>query len=69
MFKENGRTSIENQFKVVSFYPSFFSSEEAIQIGVPISMDEIKNVLITFSKDKIPGPGGWPVELFSIFFI
>ena len=33
-----------------------------------VSVDEIKNVLKLFQRDKSPGPDGWTVEFFSYFF-
>jgi hypothetical protein len=34
----------------------------------PVSIDELKDVLHSFKKDKSPGPDGWTMEFFTIFF-
>jgi len=33
-----------------------------------VSINELKEVLFSFKKDKSPGPDGWTVEFFTVFF-
>ena len=33
-----------------------------------ICEEELKESLHNFQKDKIPGPGGWPIEFFLAFY-
>jgi hypothetical protein len=41
--------------------------EEAITLFEPITVDEIKDVLAMFKRDKSPGLDGWTVEFFTTF--
>jgi hypothetical protein len=34
----------------------------------PVTLEELKDVLFLFKKDKSPGPDGWTVEFFTYFF-
>jgi len=34
----------------------------------PVSIEELKDVLHSFKKDKSPSPDRWTVEFFTIFF-
>ena len=54
--------------KVLEHYPAFFSREEGIQIGNHISLEELKNVLSSFERDKISDLDSWTAELFIIVF-
>ena len=42
--------------------------EEARSIGRPVTIQEMKETLIQFEKDKIPSPDGWTTEFFVGFF-
>ena len=59
---------ILNQLKVIEEVPHFFYDEDSDVAGRTISLNELKEVLRSFQKDKSPGPNGWTHELFSFFF-
>ena len=59
LFRDQGRAQISKQMKVLEHYPAFFSREEGIQIGNHISLEELKNVLSSFARDKMLGPDSW----------
>ena len=60
-FKDPRKALLGNQMKVIVHIPSFFTKEEGLQIGKAISLEEIKHVLSSSAKDKIPSPNGWIV--------
>lgn len=68
LFKDDGRTSIVDQLKVINLFPSFVQDQEKERFILPISLSEVEVVLRAFKKDKSPGPDGWPVEFFLTFF-
>lgn len=37
-------------------------------MGETISLEEIKEVLRSFPKDKSRGPDGWTIEFYLVFF-
>ena len=59
LFRDHGRSQIGNQMKVLEKYPTYFSREEGLQIGNPITLEELKHALCSFERDKIFGPDGW----------
>jgi hypothetical protein len=44
------------------------NDDEASSLYDPVNLEEIKDVLTLFKKDKSPGPDGWTVEFFTYFF-
>jgi hypothetical protein len=44
------------------------NDEEASSLYDPVTLEEIKDVLTLFKRDKSPGPDGWTVELFTYYF-
>ena len=68
IFRDDKQTCILDQLKVVMFYPSMLSSEEASCFIENVLMSEIEDALRSFKKDKSPSPDGWPVEFFLLFF-
>jgi hypothetical protein len=67
-YADTGKNTIVDQMKVVQHYPNFFSERDVQELEKPCSIEEIKLVLKSFSKDKSPGPDGWTVEFFLKFF-
>jgi hypothetical protein len=43
--------------------------EETNNLYAPVTLDEVKDVLSLFKRDKSPGPDGWTMEFFSTFLI
>ena len=66
IFKDLGNSLISHQLKIIKQFPYFFSSEEVV--ASEVNYDEIEKVINGFSKDKIPGPNGWPMDFFIDFF-
>ena len=61
IFRDDKKTCILAQLKVVMLYPSMLSTEEACCFIENVSMSEIEGALRSFKKDKSPSPDGWPV--------
>ena len=40
------------------------NDEESRSMFIPIILEELKDVLFHFKKEKSPGPDGWAVEFF-----
>ena len=58
IFKDDNKTNIVDQLKVVKLFPSFLSSEEANIFVTEVSLGEVEGALKSFQKDKILGPDG-----------
>jgi len=41
--------------------------EEARNLFESVTIDEVKEVLALFKRDKSPGPDGWTMEFFTTF--
>lgn len=52
---------MENQLHTIKNFLRFFDVEDCLSIGNPTTMEDIKNILKMFAKDKSPGPDGWTV--------
>ena len=68
IFKDDNKTNILDQLNIVHLFPTFLSSEEAESFSTLITVGEVEGDLKYFKRDKSPGPDGWPVELFLVFF-
>jgi hypothetical protein len=55
-----------NQIKVLKDVPRFFNDAESDEIGKPVTLEEVKEIVSRMPKDKIPGPDGWTQELFRL---
>ena len=64
--KDQKKSLIGNQLKVLEHFPSFFTKEEGLELGKEITIDEVQKVLSKFSKDKSPGLDGWSIDFFWI---
>jgi hypothetical protein len=42
--------------------------EDDVLLDRDIIKKEIWDILILFSKDKSPGPNGWTMDFFTLFF-
>jgi hypothetical protein len=56
------------QIKIVGLYPRMVNDEESSILYKPVTLEELKQVLFNFKKDKSPGPDGWSTEFFTFFF-
>ena len=66
-FFNAGNTDVSAHLEVASHLPTFFTLEEGRSLYHAITLEEIKNVIDHFARDKSPNPDGWKVEfLFKI---
>ena len=68
IFKDDDRSNILAQLKVIMLFPSMLSIEKARCFIEEFSLVEIEGALKYFKKDKSPAPDGWPVEFFLNLF-
>lgn len=68
LFENKKGDDIIYQLEIVKIYPSMFQEEEANIIDSHVTIQEIKEILSQFSRDKIPTPNGWTTDLFMGFF-
>ena len=68
VYKDLGSQSIDAHMHILGLFPRFFDGEEGINVGSPVTLEEIEKVLKIFSKDKSPGRDGWLMEFFLAFF-
>jgi len=59
--------SIE-KFEVTNIFPRMVHEEGASTLFELVTLDEIKEFLAMFKRDKSPDLDGWTVEFFSTFF-
>ena len=50
------------------YLPSFVDKQGNQDLFVEVTKVEVKETLLIFQKDKIPGPDGWTIEFFRGFF-
>jgi hypothetical protein len=44
---------------LASLFPSIISEEEAADLYKPVTLSELKDILLHFKKERSPGPDGW----------
>jgi hypothetical protein len=64
----NDHTLLQDSVRVASLFPRSVTLEDTHLMDNPCSLQEVRDVLKSFAKDKIPGPDGWTVEFFLHFF-
>ena len=52
---------------MVQYFPIFTREEDNRMLMEKVTLEELKAVLNSFQKDKIPGPYGWTMEFFLGF--
>jgi hypothetical protein len=50
-----------------SLFPRFVSAVEAADLYKPVTLAEIKQILVNFKSERSPGPDGWSTEFFCYF--
>ena len=68
MFKDDGKTNIGDQLKVIKLFPSFIPKVDVGVFTSQVTLTEVEGAFKGFKRDKSPGPDGWLVELFLWFF-
>jgi hypothetical protein len=58
-FKAQTNCNINEQVRVASLFPRMVSDEDVGSLFNPVTLEELKDVLLHFKKEKSPGPDGW----------
>jgi hypothetical protein len=69
LFKESETSNIGEIMKVVSMFPRFFDEEVNVRMEATVSKEELKVVMSSFKKVKIPGPMVGPSNFIWVFMI
>jgi hypothetical protein len=69
LFKAPNETNIAEIIHIASYFPRFVDEDENRLLMEEVTEDELKVVLHSFQKSKIPGPDGWTIEFFWISLI
>jgi hypothetical protein len=67
-FKATNSHYLSEKASTASLFPNFISSEAATELYKPVTLSELKDILIHFKKERSPGPDGWTSEFFIYFF-
>lgn len=59
---------LQDSISVANIFPRFVTTDESNSLNYPCTLQEIHVALLSFNKDKSPGPDGWTVEFFIQFF-
>jgi hypothetical protein len=59
---------LRGMVSTASLFPSFVSAVEAADLYKPVTLSEIKQILVQFNSERSPGPDGWTTEFFCFFF-
>ena len=54
--------------EMVSNIPSLFIKEDRLRLESPITKDEIKKAIWSLHPDKAPGPDGFPICFYRVFW-
>ena len=68
LYKAQVGTTLVETIQVAQLFPRFADVEEKSELMDEVSMEELKEVLHSFQKDKSPGPNSWTIELYLGFF-
>jgi len=68
LFKVPHEANLANIIHVAGLFPRFVGEEEANELTLPVTLEELDGVLKWFKKDKSLGPDGWTIELYLAFF-
>jgi hypothetical protein len=68
LYKASCNCNLQEKCSTASLFPSIISAEEDADLYKPVTLTEIKDILLHFKKERIPGPDGWTSEFFIHFF-
>ena len=68
LYKAENKATIEEVIRVVQKFPGFTSEEDNKILMEQVTLEELKNVMNSFQKDKNPRPYGWTFEVFLGLF-
>jgi hypothetical protein len=66
-FEENTTRNLQTSVTVASLFPLSVTEANTLTLDSPCTMQEIREALKSFSKDKSPGPDSWTVEFYLHF--
>jgi len=61
-------SNLHDPVSVARIFPRSVTVEDSNQLDSPCNLQEVWDVLKSFTKYKSPGPDGWTVEFFLHFF-
>jgi len=67
-FKSPSNQFLTEKATTAALFPHFISDEAAAELFKPVTLTEIKDILLLFKKERSPGPDGWTSEFFIFFF-
>jgi hypothetical protein len=67
-YKEQTVLNLTDQCQILEYYPQIFTEEEAKSLVQQVTLEEVKEVLFLFQKEKSSGLDGCTIELFISFF-
>jgi hypothetical protein len=68
LYKSNSNQNLPDKLAAASLIQRWYRISEATDLFNPVTLQELKEVLDHFKKERSPGPDGWTVEFFSYFF-
>jgi hypothetical protein len=63
LYKAPTEQVLPDQCKLLDSYPQMMTEEEANYLYQPVTLEEVKEILLLFKKEKCLGLDGWTVEL------
>jgi hypothetical protein len=67
-FKASSDHNLPEKITTAGLYSQYFSAKEVTELYNPVTLSEIKDILIHFKRERSPGPDGWTTEFFIFFF-
>ena len=64
LFEANQQATIAEVIQKSCFFPERISKEDNSDLMAEVSEDELKTILHSFQKDKIPSLDGWTIGFF-----
>jgi hypothetical protein len=68
LFKEDQRENLADIIKLALYFPIFVDEENNQNLYAKVTEAKLKDTMQIFQKDKIPGPYGWSIEFYLVFF-
>jgi hypothetical protein len=68
LFRAENQATIEEVVRMAQYFPRFANDEDNRMLMEKVTDEELKEVIRSFQKDKIPGPDGWTIEFFLGFY-
>jgi hypothetical protein len=67
-YRSTDLDNLQDKGSSAQLFPRMVSGEEAEALYKPVTLDEIKDILLHFKAERSPGPDGWTSEFFCFFF-